>query len=115
MSYKRQPNLSIGHFVLMSDVPAPPPVPCYADAVGGLHVLCTFCGLWHTHGDGGANLQVGNLAGHRIAHCEHREGGPRRKHGYVLQLAGPYTPEMRQDAESRARRFWNVHAKGGTR
>ncbi len=106
------------HFVCMADVPdTAPVVPAFIDTHGDLHLICPSCCAWHRHGGGKRALKVGDLASHRVSHCgpEIARGGTRKSVGYYLKVAGIYTPEMHQDAESRARRCWNAHAKGGTR
>lgn len=111
-------DYSSAHVICMADVEAtsPPVLPAYKDKTIGLHFLCFACGLWHHHGDGGQGHQVGDIAGHRIAHC-----GPWAHHtllyqtGYVLQVAGEYTPAMREDANRRERRMWRLYWAGQRR
>ncbi len=69
----------------MTDVTIPA-LPAYENEDGTLQVWCEFCTKWHTHGVGG---------GHRESHCI-VEDSPYVITGYVLQLAGPMTDDLRK-------------------
>ncbi|MGP4002871.1 hypothetical protein [Streptomyces sp. 8N706] len=48
-----------------------------------LHVWCTWCCHWHTHG--GKDIQAGHLE-HRLAHC-YAKDSPYRSGGYWIKIS----------------------------